>query len=86
MPRSKGRTGRPYRRARATVLNASTVCWICGKPGATTVDHIIPVSRMAPTDPRLTDPANLRPAHGPCNSRRGNRTRIKPKPPTSRNW
>jgi 5-methylcytosine-specific restriction endonuclease McrA len=80
MARDPGRTGRPWRRIRAQVLAVSTVCWLCGKPGATTVDHVIPLNRGgAPLDPR-----NLRPAHRWCNSRKGDQ----PAEPvaTSRVW
>lgn len=81
MARSKGRTGRPWRRVRQQILAASDVCWLCGKSGATTVDHVIPVSHGGP----LRDPANLRPAHLSCNTARGNRMR-RPRQPMSREW
>lgn len=79
---AQGRHGRPWRRIRAQVLATSTQCWICGHPGADTVDHIIPLSLGG--DP--LDIANLRPAHHSCNSRRGNK--ISPPRPTntSRRW
>ena len=49
------------RAVRAAVLARSRICWLCGQPGADTVDHIIPVSAC----PDLAfEPANLRPAHG----------------------
>lgn len=39
------------------------ICWICGKPGATTIDHIKPKS----THPQLMwEPTNLKAAHGPA--------------------
>lgn len=41
------------------------ICHLCGRPGATTADHLIPQVRGG--DDSL---ANLRPAHGPCNSAR----------------
>jgi 5-methylcytosine-specific restriction endonuclease McrA len=78
--RSRGHHGRPWKRVRAEVLRASDVCWICGKGGATSVDHVVPVS----LDPsRALDPTNLRPAHLGCNSARGNGRRGMP---TSRPW
>jgi 5-methylcytosine-specific restriction endonuclease McrA len=43
-------------------------CWICGRDGSNTADHVTPRSHGG-TDAL----ANLRPAHGPCNSARGNR-------------
>jgi 5-methylcytosine-specific restriction endonuclease McrA len=84
--------GRPWRRTRARVLACSDVCGLCGHPGSTTVDLIIPLSKGG--DP--LDPANLRPAHGvdgcpwcfrKCNSSRGNRDRLEPEThPRSRPW
>ncbi len=58
-----------YRRLRAAALDANDTCWLCGKAGADTIDHIIPTSRA----PHLAkDPANWRPAHDHCNKARGN--------------
>lgn len=55
--------GRGWQCIRDRILNASDVCYICGKPGADSVDHVIPKARGG-TD----DPSNLRPAHlHPCN-------------------
>ena len=42
------------------------ICWICGGPGADSVDHVI-----ARTAGGTDDPANLRAAHMGCNNRRG---------------
>lgn len=81
-PKRKAYVGHRWRTLRAQVLAASTVCGICGKPGAGTVDHIVPVNRGG--DPY--DLANLQPAHARCNYRKGDRM---PKPPTtrpSRDW
>lgn len=44
------------------------ICWICGRPGADTRDHVRPISKGG-----TNDPSNLRPAHRSCNSARGNR-------------
>lgn len=61
-----GRRAEAYRRA---VLDEyGDTCWLCLRPGATTADHIVPRSRGG----SLYDLANGRPAHGSCNSRRGN--------------
>ena len=67
-----GRNGRPWRRIRAQVLAASNVCWLCGEPGADSVDHVIPLRILKQTGQMqlAEDPANLRPAHKVCNSRR----------------
>ena len=78
--RSLGHVGHRWRKLRSEVLRTSDVCWICQKPGSTTVDHIVPVS----LDPsRALDPTNVRPAHLTCNSARGNGRRGMP---TSRPW
>lgn len=63
----RGRGGRPWRRIRGAVLEASQVCWICGKPGADTVDHLDSLALHG----EPLDPGNLAPAHRACNSRRG---------------
>jgi hypothetical protein len=52
-----------------TLANYGLICHLCRKPGATTADHLIPRSHGG-TD----DLENLRPAHGLCNSRRGDRS------------
>lgn len=78
---------RAYRRARARLLAASTICWICGQPGADTADHIVPAAHLPPGDERHRDINNLRPAHRSCNSRRGTGLpRKQQQLPTSRQW
>ena len=59
-----------YKRNRVVVLDGNPPCHLCGRPGADTVDHIVPV--IAGGDNGLE---NLRPAHRSCNSRAGNRYR-----------
>lgn len=44
-------------------------CHLCGTPGATTADHVIPRAKGGPNTL-----ANLRPAHHGCNASRGDRT------------
>lgn len=61
------RKSRSYRKAAAKVLAQSRTCWICGRDGADTADHVIPLSEGGD----LTSLLNLRPAHRSCNSRRG---------------
>jgi 5-methylcytosine-specific restriction endonuclease McrA len=65
---SSRRTGRrDWTKLRQRVFAVyGTTCWICGQPGAGQVDHVIPVA-LGGSD----DIANLRPAHGWCNNRRG---------------
>lgn len=58
---------RARRLMRARVLTRDHgICWLCGQPGADTIDHIVPLSQHgADTD------NNLRAAHRSCNSARG---------------
>lgn len=50
----------------AVFAERGRVCHLCGRPGADTLDHIIPRSKGG-TD----ELDNLMPAHKSCNSRRG---------------
>lgn len=60
---------RDYRKKRERILRGSDVCHICGKPGADSVDHVIPLARGG-----TNDPSNLRPAHMfPCNRSKGDK-------------
>lgn len=81
-----GRGGPSWRRKRAFVLGQSDICWMCGRPGATTVDHLVPLK-----DGGTSDLSNLRPAHGPkqpwgCPGNFGRKDRAVPITPTSREW
>lgn len=68
VPRVKCWRGRYAHGITTTVLALQgTTCWLCGKPGATTTDHVVPRS-LGGTD----EWANLRPAHQACNARRRN--------------
>ncbi|MFF3992454.1 HNH endonuclease signature motif containing protein [Streptomyces cyaneofuscatus] len=58
-----------YLKARAAILAATPLCAICYSRPATTADHIVPLSRGGTNDIQ-----NLRPACGPCNFSRDNRT------------
>jgi HNH endonuclease/Terminase large subunit, T4likevirus-type, N-terminal len=62
------RTGstRAWRRLRAEILASGPPCVYCGAP-ATTVDHVMPVSRGGAE----LDPANCVPACADCNGRKG---------------
>lgn len=53
----------------AVLIEYGTRCHLCGLPGATTPDHIIPRSKGG-----TNDIANLRPAHASCNYSRGNKS------------
>lgn len=50
-----------------TLATYGNVCHLCGLPGATTADHVLPRSRGG--DNSID---NLRPAHKSCNFSRGN--------------
>jgi 5-methylcytosine-specific restriction endonuclease McrA len=43
------------------------ICYLCGRMGATTVDHVIPQSRGGTSEDH-----NLRAAHRSCNAMKGN--------------
>lgn len=76
---------RPARRARAQMFAIyGHTCHLCGHDGATTADHLIPIS-VWPDQP--IDPHGMRPAHGragcptcgrKCNIERGNRAPTQP--------
>ncbi|WP_375544243.1 HNH endonuclease [Pseudoclavibacter albus] len=66
-PEWQGREAQRY--TALTLAHYGTTCWLCGLPGATTADHVIPRSRGG----AVYDLANLAPAHKRCNESRGNR-------------
>ena len=79
-----GRSSRAWKRLRARVLEESDICWLCGQPGADTLDHVVPLS----VAPHLAEsPDNVAPAHRSCNSSRGARLAESVRPlPASRRW
>lgn len=91
MARSKGRTGRPWRRLRERVKRNQSTCWICGQPIDKTlvwpdpqsfsVDHKEPLS-LRPELARVY--SNLAAAHLGCNSSRN--TGASTGQPQSRIW
>ncbi len=63
------RTGRPWQRTKSRVIRRDDgICHLCGQPGATTADHLVPYSHGG-TD----ELGNLAAAHVDCNRVRGNR-------------
>jgi 5-methylcytosine-specific restriction endonuclease McrA len=60
---------------RALLATQGTVCWLCGKAGADSADHVVPRSKCGTDDLAL-----MRPAHRECNSRRQNRDPFEPDP------
>lgn len=74
--------GHRYRRLRLEVLDRDwRICWLCGHPGADTIDHVIPKSHGGPDETW-----NMRAAHHSCNSQRGDRTPIPPDPTYRTTW
>lgn len=64
---SGGWSGRRAQNLRAACLATyGTLCHLCGRPGATSADHVVPRSKGGPDSLE-----NLRPAHRSCNSQRG---------------
>lgn len=47
-----------------------TICHICGADGADTIDHLDPRALVGTALPSID---RVRPAHRPCNTRRGGR-------------
>ncbi len=96
MVRSRGRTGRPWRRARALCLTRSTICWLCGHDGADEADHDPPLKVLEAMGLDPCDQRYLHPAHGSngcpiCgrkyNQIKGDRTGPTARPlPTSEVW
>ena len=95
MPRSTGRTGRRWRRARAQLFaEIPDICWICGHPGTTDADHEPPLKILEQLGLDPCDLRYLRRAHGvngcptcgrKCNQEKGAKTML-PAAPTSRAW
>ena len=79
-----------WKRLRASILAESDVCWLCGRPGADSVDHLVALKDGG--DPYAR--SNLAPAHGrkqpwgcPGNYGRSGRKDAAALPPkTSRAW
>jgi 5-methylcytosine-specific restriction protein A len=77
------RNTRRYKQARRNVLARDHyMCWICGRPGADTADHVVPLAQGG--DP--TSEMNLRAAHRSCNSRRQDNQPTSSDVHTSRRW
>lgn len=79
--RGRGRSGRPWERAKAHVWREETHCWLCGyavdqtlhqrDPWSRTADHLHTLDHGGPPLART----NLRLAHRRCNTIRGNKLR-----------
>lgn len=92
MPRSKGRTGRPWERLRAQVLAEETHCINCSRPlrpdlrsphpHSSTVEHIVSLCEGG----HPTDRANLAASHRTCNVRKENARRKASALGASRDW
>jgi hypothetical protein len=91
MTRSKGRTGRPYRTARAQLAAKRLPCWICGQPINYQLPSTDPQGFVADHDPPLAYGGHplrdIKAAHRLCNGKRGTKAAsavvILPR---SRNW
>lgn len=97
-PRSRGRAGRPWRRAAQALRDSTDVCVICGHSGARTVHHVPPLKVLDELGLDPCDPQYLRIAHGSpdnqcptcrrnCNQIAGDKTGfVLPTIINSRNW
>jgi len=95
-PRSLGRKGIRFQKAKQRVLRANQICDECGEfidlqlkwpdPLSPTVDHIIPVNQLEWNDPLNYDVNNLVPCHLVCNQRRGAKKKKPQQHPQSRDW
>jgi 5-methylcytosine-specific restriction endonuclease McrA len=70
MPRSVWGGRRVQMFTRLVLATYGRTCHLCGLPGATTADHLIPRSKGG----AWWAIDNARPAHYSCNSARGDRT------------
>ncbi|BCJ45329.1 hypothetical protein GCM10010168_85980 [Actinoplanes ianthinogenes] len=65
----RARKGRPYRRAKQALQDATQTCWLCGHHGARELDHEPPLSRLLDLGLDPLDPQYHKAAHGtscPC--------------------
>jgi 5-methylcytosine-specific restriction endonuclease McrA len=77
--------GHRRRQLKAKFLPAGQVvkCWLCGMPGADSLDHRLPKSKY----PELVwDEANIQPAHQSCNSIKGDGPGAPTLGPPSEEW
>lgn len=78
--KSDPRQGWEWTRLKALVVaRARGICALCGEPGATTADHVIPLSKGG-----AHVLANLQAAHGLCNRRKSDS--VGPLGAPSRHW
>ena len=58
-----------------------TLCYLCGKDGADTIDHVIPLIKGGNHDLK-----NLRPAHEACNQEKGAKIIVLPEELEAAGW
>lgn len=56
-------------------------CYLCGKKGADTIDHIIPINKGGSHEFK-----NLRPAHSSCNKEKGDKIVVLPEELEAVGW
>jgi 5-methylcytosine-specific restriction endonuclease McrA len=62
---------RAYRKRRKAILASNPSCYLCGEPGADTIDHVVPLANGG-----TMTADNERPAHFRCNSGKRDRPRV----------
>jgi hypothetical protein len=95
LSRSRGRGGRPWRRARAVLFSETPdICWLCGHAGTTDADHEPPLKVLEALGLDPTDLRYMRRAHGvlgcptcgrKCNQSKGGKPGV-PAQKNSRAW
>ncbi|GAA4391742.1 hypothetical protein GCM10023147_20950 [Tsukamurella soli] len=99
MSKRAGRSDGRWKKQRAKLVKqvqaAGTPCPLCGEafvfddwrsPLYPHMDHIIPLSQLAPGDPRRQESLNTRLVHAECNRKRGNRIRAGYDQPNLTEW
>ena len=85
MPSPNRKGGRRWTKlVELVIMEEGGICWLCGFPGATTGDHVIPIKYRPDLE---FDRENVHAAHGSCNYSRGARpVVVRNKLNTSRDW
>lgn len=82
-----GRKGHIWQRKRAAVFaRDGDICWLCGRPGADSIDHVIQLADGGTNDLENLKPAHLRKQPWGCPGNHWRRSAPRVLPPSSREW